>query len=398
MTVAIDYEELAGWLRLQLTDGIGNTSARKLLTAFGLPEQLFKQRTSALREVVNAAQAQALSQEPSGFVQALNETWAWLQTDPDCRRVLPLGDPAYPSSLLQMEDPPVLLYGVGHAAAWQSGHFDALRCVAVVGSRNPTPQGAANAHEFGQALALAGLTIVSGMALGVDGAAHQGALDALGAIGTAGKSPQEHTATIAVVGTGLDRVYPKQHLSLAKQIAVRGLMLSEYPLGTPPLAAHFPQRNRIISGLSKGTLVVEAALKSGSLITARLALDQGREVFAIPGSIHSTQSRGCHALIKQGAKLVESAQDVLEELFATPPRPDSASKAYAADPRCELEDVPDGPHGLLKALGFDPSSLDALQARTGLDTPRLQAELMSLELQGDVLRLPGGLFQRQIRS
>jgi DNA processing protein len=184
---------------------------------------------------------------------------------------------------------------------------------------------------------------------------------------------------------------------LTQQIAARGLILSEYPLGTPPLAAHFPQRNRIISGLAQGTLVVEAALQSGSLITARLALEQGREVFAIPGSIHSTQSRGCHALIKQGAKLVESAQDVLEELHAVP---QLALDAYAASgPSLTegLSDLPDHQRAMLQALGFEPTSLDALQARTGLDTPHLQAELMALELQGQIIRLPGGLFQRQAR-
>jgi DNA processing protein len=205
-------------------------------------------------------------------------------------------------------------------------------------------------------------------------------------------------ATIAVVGTGLDRVYPKQHRALAQQIAAHGLLLSEYPLGTPPLSANFPQRNRIISGLSLGTLVVEAALQSGSLITARLALEQGKDVFAIPGSIHSTQSRGCHLLIKQGAKLVESAQDVLEELGAAPPRHSVQSAASEPDLFDEGAHLAPEQRALVQALGFDPCSLDALQARTGLDTPHLQAELMGLELQGWVLRLPGGLFQRQSRA
>lgn len=393
----MDLDELAAWLRLQLTDGVGNTTARKLLSAFGLPAQLFSQSASALREVANATQTQALLEEPSGFAEALRTTWAWLQADPERRRVLSLGDPAYPAALLHMEDPPVLLYGMGHPAVWEPGRLNALRCIAIVGSRNPTPQGAANAHEFGQALAQAGLTVVSGMALGVDGAAHLGAL-----VGAGDPDPAKGcTATIAVVGTGLDRVYPRQHLGLAQQIAARGLLLSEYPLGTPPLSAHFPQRNRIISGLSTGTLVVEAALKSGSLITARMALEQGREVFAIPGSIHSTQSRGCHALIKQGAKLVESAQDVLEELNATstPVRnPAASSTAGSAYEVSDLLDVPDHQRILLQTLGFEPTSLDALQARTGLDTPHLQAELMGLELQGLVRRLPGGLFQRQVRA
>jgi len=242
--------------------------------------------------------------------------------------------------------------------------------LAIVGSRNPTPQGQANAHQFAQALSQTGVCIVSGLALGVDGAAHEGALE--------GGSP-----TIAVVGTGLDRVYPKRHLNLAHRIAAQGAIVSEYPLGTPPLAAHFPQRNRLIAGLSQGTLVVEAALQSGSLITARLAAEQGREVFAIPGSIHAPQSKGCHALIRQGAKLVESANDILEDLRL----PTSSSLPFDA-PSSAKEDA------LLEALGHDPVSLDALQARTGLDTATLQARLLELELEGQVGRLPGGLLQR----
>lgn len=395
MTALLEQDELAYWLRLQLTAGIGNTSARKLLTAFGLPEQVFAQSLGALRQVVSEAQAQALLRAPDGFADALQTTWDWLQAAPSQRRVLTLADPAYPAALLNTEDPPLILYAMGNSAAWLPGALDALRCVAIVGSRNPTPQGAQNAREFGYALAQQGLTVVSGMALGVDGAAHQGALDGAG---EAGASSGAQIATIAVVGTGLDRVYPKQHRTLAQQIATHGLLLSEYPLGTPPLSANFPQRNRIISGLSLGTLVVEAALQSGSLITARLALEQGKDVFAIPGSIHSTQSRGCHALIKQGAKLVESAQDVLEELGAAAPRPHAQGPAPEPDLFDEGAHLAPAQRVLVQALGFDPCSLDALQARTGLDTPHLQAELMGLELQGWVLRLPGGLFQRQARA
>ena len=394
MTPLLERDELAHWLRLQLTAGIGNTSARKLLAAFGLPEQVFGQNPRALRQVVSETQTQALLQAPDGFADALQTTWDWLQAAPLQRRVLTLADPAYPAALLNTEDPPLLLYAMGHSATWLPGALDALRCVAIVGSRNPTPQGAQNARDFGCALAQMGLTVVSGMALGVDGAAHQGALD--GAAQSAAGGAQ--IATIAVVGTGLDRVYPKQHRTLAQQIATHGLLLSEYPLGTPPLPAHFPQRNRIISGLSMGTLVVEAALQSGSLITARLALEQGKDVFAIPGSIHSTQSRGCHALIKQGAKLVESAQDVLEELGAPAPRPGTEGAAPEPDLFDQGAHLAPEQRALVQALGFDPCSLDALQARTGLDTPHLQAELMGLELQGWVLRLPGGLFQRQARA
>jgi len=382
----VTRDELADWLRLQLTPGIGNASARKLLAGLGLPSQIFGHSLAALRELVGETKAQALLQTPAGFADALDTAWSWLQAAPAQRRILSLADPAYPAALLNTEDPPLMLYAMGHSAAWEPGALDALRCVAIVGSRNPTPQGAANAREFGHALAQAGLTVVSGLALGVDGAAHQGALDGAnrGAI-----------ATIAVVGTGLDRVYPKAHLALAKQIATQGLLVSEYPLGTPPMAAHFPQRNRIISGLCLGTLVVEAALQSGSLITARLALEQGKDVFAIPGSIHSTQSRGCHALIKQGAKLVECAQDVLEELGAVVPRATANDDGTEAELFDADAGLPPAQKALLQALGFEPSSLDALQARTGLDTPHLQAELMGLELQGRVIRLPGGLFQRK---
>jgi DNA processing protein len=249
--------------------------------------------------------------------------------------------------------------------------------IAIVGSRNPTPQGAANAQAFACALSQAGLMVVSGMALGIDGAAHQGALE-----GPSG--------TVAVVGTGLDRVYPKRHLKLAHRIAEQGLIVSEFPLGTPPLTANFPQRNRIIAALSQGTLVVEAAVQSGSLITARLALEQGKEVFAIPGSIHSPQSRGCHLLIRQGAKLVETAQDVLEDLGLPYASNLIAANAYSVG----LSEGNDKNTALLDALGFDPCSLDALQARTGWATAELQAALLELELEGWVARLPGGLFQQ----
>ena len=226
---------------------------------------------------------------------------------------------------------------------------------------------------------------ISGLALGIDGAAHEGALESL-----AGGS--ERLATVAVVGTGLDRVYPKRHLELAHRIARHGLLLSEYPLGTPPLVANFPRRNRLIAGLAQGTLVVEAALRSGSLITARLTADQGKEVFAIPGSIHSPQARGCHALIKQGAKLVESAQDILEELKidAAPQQ----SKHRPADHSKDERDAGDATQRLLELVGFDPVGLDALQARSGLETAQLQAQLMTLELARELARLPGGLFQR----
>ena len=383
--------DLAAWLRLSLTPGIGNQRARQLLRAFGLPQQIFESSLSALGAVVSPAQAQALSQPPPALDGVLRSTLDWLAADPQQRRMLTLGDPAYPRCLLELDDPPLILYGMGLASSWDvlpdgSTGLDRAQAagIAIVGSRNPTPQGARNAHDFAQALAQAGLTVVSGMALGVDAAAHAGALQATRADAGA-------IATIAVVGTGLDWVYPKQHRALAHEIAQGGVILGEYHLGTPPLASNFPQRNRLIAGLARGTLVVEAALQSGSLITARMALEQGRDVFAIPGSIHSTQSKGCHVLIKQGAKLVESAQDILEELqFATSTR--------VVSTRTEEDEVSPALTTLLQALGFDPIGLDGLQARSGLPTPHLQAQLMELELAGLVARLPGGKFQRIARA
>ncbi len=377
----MDREELTAWLRLQLTPGVGNATARRLLAAFGLPQQVFAASLQALEQVASAQQCVALHTVPPELPTLLEATWQWQESNPLQCRVMTLGDANYPQSLLQMEDPPLLLYGMGAQRVWANNALarEVSRSLAIVGSRNPTPQGAVNARQFSQSLAQAGLTIVSGLALGVDGAAHEGAL--------AG-APEGQLATIAVVGTGLDRVYPKQHRDLAHRIVQNGVLLSEYPLGTPPLAANFPRRNRIIAGLAHGTLVVEAALQSGSLITARLALEQGKDVFAIPGSIHSTQARGCHALIKQGAKLVESAQDVLEEFL---PGTTASGPADAGTPDGEED-------SLLLALGFSPVGLDALQARTGLDTPTLQARLMEQEIRGQLARLPGGLFQRIARG
>jgi DNA processing protein len=370
-----DSDDLGNWLRLMLTPGVGSETARQLLAAFGLPATLFQQPGSAWQAVSGPRIAEALSTPPAGLDGALSALLRWLGEAPD-RHVLTLADPRYPAELLQMADPPVMLYVLGRPEVLQ--HPQRL---AIVGSRNPTPQGALNAQQFAQALGEAGVCVVSGLALGVDGAAHTGAL-------------QAGAPTIAVVGTGLDRVYPRRHMALAQRIAMQGAIISEYPLGTPPLPPHFPQRNRIISGLSQGTLVVEAAVQSGSLITARLAAEQGREVFAIPGSIHAPQSRGCHALIRQGAKLVESAQDILEDLRLTTAGSDgaAASPTEAAGPASPDTD------GLLAALGLDPVGLDALQARTGLDTAHLQARLFEMELQGEVARLPGGLVQRLIRS
>jgi DNA processing protein len=364
----IDHDELAAWLRLVETPKVGRETARKLLAAFGSPEAALAASFDSHCRVVSESAARALMSPPADFNARLDRTLAWLADTSGGagRTVIALGDPRYPPRLLDTADPPLLLYAQGRVDLLQADS------IAIVGSRNPTPQGTLNARDFAHAFGEAGWVVVSGLALGIDGAAHEGAL-AAGA------------GTIAVVGTGLDRVYPRRHLDLAHRIARDGLMLSEYALGTPALAPHFPQRNRLIAGLSSGTLVVEAALQSGSLITARMALEAGREVLAIPGSIHSPQSRGCHALIKQGAKLVESAGDVLDEL----PAQSGASPRAAS----EVADVGAG-DPLLAAMGYELMSLDALVARTGWSAHALNIRLLDLELSGQVARLPGQLFQR----
>lgn len=357
-----DAGELAGWLRLTAVPGIGGETQRKLLKACGLPEAIFSASVSALAAVVGQELAQQLLHHDAGADIEAGLAWA-NQTG---NRIVTLADAAYPGALLDQSDPPVLLYA--------KGRIELLNCpaLAIVGSRNATRQGEANAEAFAEALAAAGITIVSGLALGIDAAAHRGALKSL-------------ASTIAVIGTGPDRIYPARNQDLARMLAERGLIISEFPVGTPPLANNFPRRNRIIAGLGLGCLVVEAAQRSGSLITARLAAEAGREVFAIPGSIHSPLSRGCHALIRQGAKLVESAQDVLEEL-----RWETGLSASNSIDSADNSGEP----ALLALLGHDPCTVDALIERSGLTADSILAMLMALELDGRVAQLPGGLYQR----
>ena len=356
--------ELTAWLRL--TECVGPGAARRLLAMAGSPEAVFELPAAALDQALPLKQRDAFNTPPEHLAELIDKAQAWL-AEPG-HGLLALGDADYPPRLLATADPPLLL--------WLQGRREWLSTpsLAIVGSRNPTAQGGDNARAFARALASAGYTIVSGLALGVDAAAHEGALDAGG-------------ATIAVVGTGLDQIYPRRNEKLAARLlAAGGLIVSEYSLGTPVMQANFPRRNRIIAGLSQGCLVVEAAVQSGSLITARLAVEAGREVFAIPGSIHSPQARGCHALIRQGAKLVESAQDVLEEL---PPL------GAAVAPAAGEPGVPHEQQALLDAMGFDPVSLEALMARCGWPAPELSAALLELELDGEVARLAGQLFQRR---
>lgn len=374
-------QELEAWLRLALTPSVGNAAARRLLASFGSPTAIFQASLAELETCVNRAQATRLRDSPEALARALEATWRWLHDDSTgaAHALITLGDPRYPESLLHIADPPLMLYVIGPALWLQRNAplLDWQRSIAIVGSRNPTPQGADNAFQFARHLGTQGWCVVSGLALGIDGAAHEGALSVKGRI----------LSTAAVVGTGVDHIYPRQHKQLAHRLVQSGLLISEFPLGTPPAASNFPKRNRIISGLSRGTLVVEAALASGSLITARTASEQGREVFAIPGSIHSPQARGCHALIRQGAKLVEHARDILEEFSDCIPTPTESM------PSCSAPE-----HPLLLALGYDPVHLDTLSARTGWSTADLQAQLLELELDGLVSRLPGGLYQRTVHA
>jgi DNA processing protein len=351
---------LASWLKLALTPGLGPATLQRLLRQFGLPQAALARKRSELGTVTTPAVLAALDSE--AVARAVERALAWA-AEPG-NSVITLADETYPRMLLEIPDPPALLYARGRAELLSRA------ALAIVGSRNATQQGAANAEAFGRALSGAGLTIVSGLALGIDAAAHRGGLAGSG-------------STIAVLGTGIDVVYPSRNAALSAEIAERGLLVSEFALGTAPAAQNFPRRNRLISGLARGCLVVEAALASGSLITARAAAEQGREVFAIPGSIHSPLAKGCHALIKSGAKLVESAEDVLAELAGFRP------SGYAT-----TKDQPQETSGLLAHMGHDPVDVDSLCSRAGLSAEQVAAELLRLELDGRVTALPGGLYQR----
>lgn len=359
---------LQPWLRLTLTPGVGDQTARRLLSAFGLPERLFSSPRSVVSGLIGPRLTSALFD--SNLDAVIDKSLAWAAQPGN--HLLTLADSNYPPMLLELPDPPTVLYVCGNPALLNA---DGL---AIVGSRNATPQGQLNARQFAKALAAAGLNIISGLALGIDAAAHEGALEVGG-------------KTIAVVGTGLDRVYPARHRDLAHQIAAQGAIVSEFPLGTPPLAGNFPRRNRLIAGLSRGTLVVEAAPESGSLITARLAAEQGREVFAIPGSIHSPVARGCHRLIRQGAKLVETTTDILEDLRWYPGAATEASLVKASQ---TTPDTPPDQTALLQHLGHDPATIDQLLQRSGLTTEGLSVILLQLELEGSIACLPGGRYQR----
>ncbi len=358
---------LAAWLRLEQTDGVGLLSAHRLLGKLGSPEAVFGASREQLLALVKPDQADALLRPLSATAAAalaarVEAVLAWREQPGNLFLTLDHAD--YPRSLREICAAPLMLYVKGRA------ELLTRKSVAVVGSRNASVQGMLNAERMAHALSDAGLTIVSGLALGIDAAAHAGGLRGAG-------------GTVAVIGTGADRIYPASNGKLARQIAEDGCIVSEYALGTPPLRDNFPRRNRVISGLVRGVLVVEAAAKSGSLITARLAISQGRDVYAMPGSVHATLAKGCHRLIREGAKLVETAADILDDM-------QMLSGGMAAGPLIDDSFV----DRVLDAMGDHPTRADVLAVALGQSAAELQGQLLALELAGLLERLPGGMFQR----
>ncbi|UCC56189.1 MAG: DNA-processing protein DprA [Gammaproteobacteria bacterium] len=364
-------DTLTHWLTLTQTPGVGLASIHRLLDSFADAGEILQAPSEQLRRCgLDLPAIQALRQPDPATIE---RDLAWSARDDN--RIITCRDATYPPLLLEIPDPPPLLY--------VHGNIEVLRKMqlAMVGSRNPTPGGLRTATDFAEHLSRAGLVITSGLALGIDAASHTGAL-------------QADQPTIAVMGTGLDRVYPASHRQLAHRIAEQGALVSEFPIGTQPRPENFPRRNRIISGLSLGILVVEAAQRSGSLISARCAAEQGREVFAIPGSIHNPLARGCHILIRQGAKLVETAQDIVDELGALAL---AGTLQEVSDSDKDTDDTPklDPEYArLLDAIGYDPVPVDVLVETCGLTPAEVSSMLLQLELRGFVASSPGGLYNR----
>ncbi|AEC21107.1 hypothetical protein PT7_2567 [Pusillimonas sp. T7-7] len=383
MPLILPKDELSSWIRLSLEPGLGPAQARHLLATLGLPQDIYAAASGSLAKLLPSKLVQQLKQAPTDQINdTIAKTLAWLNHPQ--HHLLTLADPAYPRSLLDIHDPPLLLYA--------NGNPDCLnrQAISIVGARSASDAGMDNARAFAQHLAEQGWCIVSGLALGIDTAAHEGAL----------RAGPNRGGTVAIMGTGIDIVYPARNRDLAHRIAQDGLLISEFPLGTRAIPYQFPKRNRLVAGMARGVLVVEAAKQSGSLITARLASEMGREVFAIPGSIHSPLSRGCHALIRQGAKLVESAEDIHEELgqpkltpgaaLAGPPK----STAAAASSQPEASPEPNSQR-ILEAMGYDPVDLDTLQRRTQLNLSTLNSSLLMLELAETIARQDDGRFLRR---
>lgn len=376
-------KSLRSWLALSHVNKLGPVRIHSLLEIFGTPSAVLDAGRSAWREAgLSEKMVENLSAPDWDKVDA-DLKWA----EQENASIVTLDDERYPALLKNISDAPPLLYTLGQAEILK------LPQLAIVGSRNPTHGGADIAHDFAAHLTSMGMTVTSGMAMGIDAAAHQGALD------TMLKGIKGHGFTVAVTGTGLDRVYPAKNREIAHQIAENGVLVSEYAPGTPPLPGNFPRRNRIISGLSMGVLVVEAALQSGSLITARLATEQGREVFAVPGSIHHALAKGCHTLIREGAKLVETAEHILEELggfrqiLADSESHDSGDKSAdrEEDSNSLIKDD-DEYKQVLKCIDFEPTSVDKVVERSGLTADAVCSMLLVLELQGYVTALSGGYY------
>lgn len=374
-TTELSNSELYYWLRLSFEPSIGPAQARALLAHFGLPPDIYSQPVGMLSKLLPSNLAAQLKASASAEIEdQIQHALEWSTTAPN--HIITLADPDYPQALLESHDPPLLIYAKGNKQLLN------VPSLAIVGARSATQAGNENAYAFAKHLTELGWSIVSGLASGIDAAAHTGSLDAA----------NPHACTIAVLGTGLDIIYPARNRDLAHRIAQHGVLLSEFPLGTRALPYHFPQRNRIVAGLAAGVLVVEAALKSGSLITARQALELGREVFAIPGSIHSPLARGCHQLIRQGAKLVESAEHIQEEIAHK--NPSLSQYAMPVRPRTPTPALPSAQQQILDVMGFDPISPEAIQQRTSMDLATLATHLLELELAGNIALSQSGHYQR----
>ena len=366
---SIPSESRVDWLALHLVPGLGNVAFKKLLDRFGDPSEVFRAKSTDLaqveglrKQVVQKISQREFSQDPEIVLRDLEKLGA---------RIVTFSDPVYPAPLREIHDPPMVLYTKGLQIPVKATF------VAIVGSRNSTPYGAKTAENLAQGLARRGLGIVSGLARGIDSAAHWGCMEGKG-------------FSVGVLGTGIDRVYPLSNKKLFEAMVEKGAVLTEFPLKTPPEPKHFPIRNRLISGLSRGVIVVEATMKSGSLITASVALEQGREVFAVPGSVHSFKSTGCHFLIKQGAKLVENADDVLDEL--------GLNYAYASKKDSYMEPALPPLEGkekeVYELIGDYPVHIDDIVREGNLEPGTASAVLMRMELKGIVRQLPGKLFVR----
>lgn len=388
---------LAAWLLLHHVPGLGPLRLQRLYQELGSAQAILQASPHLLNTfnvpmpILRQLEACVATDAAHPWRERVSQDLEWAEARG--HHLVCIEDDCYPALLRWLPDPPPVLYVRGRVELLASPQ------IGLVGTRHPTPGGRDNARAFAANLGQAGLTITSGLALGIDACAHSAAL-------------QSAAGTVAVLGTGVDTIYPASHAPLAAEIAEQGALISEFPLGTAPRAGNFPRRNRIISGLSVGVLVVEASIRSGSLITARLALEQGREIYAIPGSIHNPQARGCHQLIKQGAKLVETVEDILEELpallahYQALPKPaakpstddlfrsiQAPSDVVPGTPEYEPVTVSEAASALLEALGYDPVPADVLVSRTGLPAHCVSAELMALELAGQVIRTPGG-YQR----